>query len=68
MANWKLPKHQKTYIAKNASRGPCNRSVYTLLHKVKQTCNSVKIAFLHIPSSFDKEEATSIIKSCFKDL
>lgn len=68
MTNWKLPKHKQVYIAKNASRGPCNRSMYTLLHKLKQTCNSVKTAFLHVPSSFDKKEATHIVKSYFKDL
>lgn len=63
-----LPVFPLTYQNDKTSNGPCNRSAFLLLHNARIHKIDSKIAFIHIPSSFNILKAESIILSWLKEL
>ena len=66
--NWILPDLGRVVISKTLTHGPCNRSGYLVLDTISKNNLDSKFAFLHIPSSYNFDQAKLILEIWFSNL
>lgn len=70
-STWRIPLGENMYSSDKASWGPCNRSAYMLSHAIKQNNLNTKLAFVHVPKSYKKnndQETAKLINKWIQSL